>query len=150
MATQEMKMILNPSSISRHVRTYILLSYKVFPLFLMLKWLVVNWNKQKWLQGYLLGNPITEQGTETTAQFRFAHGMALISDELYEVRFRTLSKPLLVLESINDMKDGKKSKYQQSSICWAIFAVTEDKLWRWISVQVSHQYTVYKGCSGFL
>ncbi|RVX22377.1 Serine carboxypeptidase-like 2 [Vitis vinifera] len=34
--------------------------------------------------GYLLGNPVTEKGTETTAQFRFAHGMALISDELYE------------------------------------------------------------------
>ena len=108
MATQEMKMILNLSSISRHVGTYILFSYKVFPLFLMLKWLVVNWNKQKWLQGYLLGNPVTEKGTETTAQFRFAHGMALISDELYEVRFRTLSKPLLVSESINDMKDRKK------------------------------------------
>ena len=85
--TQAMKMALSPSSISRHVGTYILLySSKVLPFYLMLKWLVVNWKKQKWLQGYLLGNPITEPAMETRAGFQFAHGMGLISDELYEVR----------------------------------------------------------------
>ncbi|CAH2067041.1 unnamed protein product [Thlaspi arvense] len=36
------------------------------------------------LQGYVLGNPITESETHTNSRIPFAHGMALISDELYE------------------------------------------------------------------
>ncbi|XP_059635200.1 serine carboxypeptidase-like 2 isoform X2 [Cornus florida] len=36
------------------------------------------------LKGYLLGNPITLPASESNYQIPFAHGMALISDELYE------------------------------------------------------------------
>ncbi|CAH2067047.1 unnamed protein product [Thlaspi arvense] len=34
-------------------------------------------------QGYVLGNPVTEFETDTNSRIPFAHGMALISDELY-------------------------------------------------------------------
>lgn len=36
-------------------------------------------------QGYVLGNPLTEFETDMNSRIPFAHGMALISDELYEV-----------------------------------------------------------------
>uniref|UniRef100_M4CI16 Uncharacterized protein n=1 Tax=Brassica campestris TaxID=3711 RepID=M4CI16_BRACM len=36
------------------------------------------------LQGYVLGNPLTEFETDMNSRIPFAHGMALISDELYE------------------------------------------------------------------
>ncbi|OAP13452.1 hypothetical protein AXX17_AT1G67510 [Arabidopsis thaliana] len=36
------------------------------------------------LQGYVLGNPITEHAIDYNYRIPFAHGMALISDELYE------------------------------------------------------------------
>lgn len=36
-------------------------------------------------QGYILGNPITEFELEKNSNIPYAHGMALISDELYEV-----------------------------------------------------------------
>ncbi|VVA95137.1 unnamed protein product [Arabis nemorensis] len=36
------------------------------------------------LQGYLLGNPLTEPETDFDYAIPYAHGMALISDELYE------------------------------------------------------------------
>jgi len=38
----------------------------------------------KYIQGYLLGNPITTR-KEKNDEIPFAHGMGLISDELYEV-----------------------------------------------------------------
>jgi len=38
------------------------------------------------LQGYVLGNPLTDYTTGSNSRIPFAHGMALISDELYEVR----------------------------------------------------------------
>ncbi|XP_010417054.1 PREDICTED: serine carboxypeptidase-like 9 [Camelina sativa] len=36
------------------------------------------------LQGYVLGNPVTDYATERNYRVQFAHGMSLISDELYE------------------------------------------------------------------
>ncbi|XP_056846452.1 serine carboxypeptidase-like 2 isoform X1 [Raphanus sativus] len=36
------------------------------------------------LQGYVLGNPLTEFEIDLNSRIPFAHGMALISDELYE------------------------------------------------------------------
>ncbi|XP_023642300.1 serine carboxypeptidase-like 7 isoform X3 [Capsella rubella] len=36
------------------------------------------------LQGYVLGNPSTESDTDKNYRIPYAHGMALISDELYE------------------------------------------------------------------
>ncbi|KAF8092011.1 hypothetical protein N665_0428s0021 [Sinapis alba] len=36
------------------------------------------------IQGYILGNPITEFELEKNSNIPYAHGMALISDELYE------------------------------------------------------------------
>lgn len=39
----------------------------------------------KWLQGYLLGNPSTDKRMDKNGVVQFLHGMAIISDELYEV-----------------------------------------------------------------
>ncbi|XP_050214128.1 serine carboxypeptidase-like 17 [Mercurialis annua] len=36
------------------------------------------------LQGYIIGNPVTDSSFDTNAKIPFAHGMALISDELYQ------------------------------------------------------------------
>ncbi|KAG7651555.1 Peptidase S10 serine carboxypeptidase [Arabidopsis thaliana x Arabidopsis arenosa] len=36
------------------------------------------------LQGYVLGNPLTDYAIDSNSRIPFAHGMALISDELYE------------------------------------------------------------------
>jgi len=36
-------------------------------------------------QGYILGNPITYFEVDQNYRIPFSHGMALISDELYEV-----------------------------------------------------------------
>lgn len=36
-------------------------------------------------KGYILGNPITQITSENNSKIPYAHGMALISDELYEV-----------------------------------------------------------------
>ena len=38
------------------------------------------------LQGYVLGNPVTDIEFDYNHRIPFTHGMALISDELYEVR----------------------------------------------------------------
>ncbi|XP_030528666.1 serine carboxypeptidase-like 2 isoform X2 [Rhodamnia argentea] len=41
------------------------------------------------IQGYVLGNPATDPGFDNNAPVPFAHGMGLISDELYESLKRT-------------------------------------------------------------
>ena len=39
-----------------------------------------------WFQGYLVGNPVTDEKFDNGAFVPYAHGMGLISDELYEVK----------------------------------------------------------------
>lgn len=38
-----------------------------------------------WTQGYLLGNPFTDQLLDHNSKYKFAHQMGLLSNELYEV-----------------------------------------------------------------
>uniref|UniRef100_A0A0D3GXY0 Uncharacterized protein n=1 Tax=Oryza barthii TaxID=65489 RepID=A0A0D3GXY0_9ORYZ len=42
-------------------------------------------------QGYLLGNPVTDHNFDTPSKIPFAHGMGLISDELYEAYKKSCS-----------------------------------------------------------
>ena len=37
------------------------------------------------LQGYIIGNPLTDPKFDVPAKFPYVHGMGLISDEQYEV-----------------------------------------------------------------
>lgn len=43
-------------------------------------------------QGYILGNPVTDTKLEHNYLIPFAYGMALISEELYEVFFNSHKK----------------------------------------------------------
>uniref|UniRef100_A0A0D3H0N0 Serine carboxypeptidase-like 19 n=1 Tax=Oryza barthii TaxID=65489 RepID=A0A0D3H0N0_9ORYZ len=43
------------------------------------------------LKGYLLGNPVTDHNFDTPSKIPFAHGMGLISDELYEAYKKSCS-----------------------------------------------------------
>jgi hypothetical protein len=36
-------------------------------------------------QGYIAGNPVTDNQFDTDGQIPYLHGMGLVSDELYEV-----------------------------------------------------------------
>ena len=38
------------------------------------------------VQGYLVGNPLTGENIDTSSQVPYAHGVGIISDQLYEVR----------------------------------------------------------------
>ena len=38
-----------------------------------------------WLQGYMIGNPLTDRFIDFNSRMQFAHNFALLSDELYEV-----------------------------------------------------------------
>lgn len=41
--------------------------------------------KTLFIQGYILGNPVTSKAHDDNYKIPFNHGMGLISDELYEV-----------------------------------------------------------------
>ncbi|XP_023642756.1 serine carboxypeptidase-like 16 isoform X3 [Capsella rubella] len=52
------------------------------------------------LQGYVLGSPVTDPDLDTNSRIQFAHGMALISDELYELYGYKLSEYWVNKESV--------------------------------------------------
>lgn len=41
-------------------------------------------------QGYVIGNPVTDSAHDKDSRIPFAHGAALISDELFEVQLHKL------------------------------------------------------------
>ncbi|CAN8314828.1 unnamed protein product [Cochlearia groenlandica] len=53
------------------------------------------------LQGYILGNPITNYKYEINYRIPFAHGMSLISDELYESLKKTCNGNYEKVDSLN-------------------------------------------------
>uniref|UniRef100_A0A1J3F1F5 Serine carboxypeptidase-like 15 n=3 Tax=Noccaea caerulescens TaxID=107243 RepID=A0A1J3F1F5_NOCCA len=65
------------------------------------------------LQGYVLGNPITDLDFDKNARIPFSHGMALISDELYESLKRNcggnyFNADPLNTECLQDVEEFKK------------------------------------------
>ncbi|KAI8554625.1 hypothetical protein RHMOL_Rhmol05G0112500 [Rhododendron molle] len=64
-------------------------SYAGIPIPLITK-KIIDGNKDKDklylnIKGYLIGSPVTDSSIDTNSKVEFAHGMALISDEIYEV-----------------------------------------------------------------
>uniref|UniRef100_A0A1J3JTA6 Serine carboxypeptidase-like 15 n=1 Tax=Noccaea caerulescens TaxID=107243 RepID=A0A1J3JTA6_NOCCA len=53
------------------------------------------------LQGYVLGNPVAELDVDKNARIPFAHGMALISDELYESMKRSCGGDYYNVDPLN-------------------------------------------------
>ncbi|CAH2034597.1 unnamed protein product [Thlaspi arvense] len=53
------------------------------------------------LQGYMLGNPLTDIDLDFNTRIPFAHGMALISDELYESLKRSCGGNYFKVDPIN-------------------------------------------------
>lgn len=71
-----------------YIYIYFLKNSLLFLLLLYIKFwklktlTIVSFSYKK---GYILGNPITQIKSEDNSKIPYAHGMALISDELYEV-----------------------------------------------------------------
>ncbi|VVA93125.1 unnamed protein product [Arabis nemorensis] len=53
------------------------------------------------LQGYVLGNPVTDLSVDYNTRIPFAHGMALISDELYESMKRSCGGNYFDVDPLN-------------------------------------------------
>ncbi|KAJ4898169.1 Serine carboxypeptidase-like 17 [Raphanus sativus] len=53
------------------------------------------------LQGYVLGNPATEEESDTNWRIPFAHGMGLISDEIYESLRRSCTGNYVKVDPLN-------------------------------------------------
>ncbi|KAJ3700351.1 hypothetical protein LUZ61_004056 [Rhynchospora tenuis] len=52
----------------------------------------LSYRPDSWTQGYLAGNPVSDWNIDRNGRLQFAHGMALISDELYEISGYLLSE----------------------------------------------------------
>lgn len=63
-------------------------------------------------QGYILGNAATEPTVEENSKIPFAHGMGLISNELYEVTQSSISVPQLNVIS----EKREEAKYEITRI----------------------------------
>jgi len=66
------------------------------------------------LQGYVLGNPITEHAIDYNYRIPFAHGMALISDELYESLKRVCKGEYVDPRDTECLKLVEEFMYQRS------------------------------------
>jgi len=53
------------------------------------------------LQGYVLGSPVTDYDLDRNSRIQFAHGMALISNELYESMKRTCGGNYIFVDPLN-------------------------------------------------
>ncbi|CAI0464499.1 unnamed protein product, partial [Linum tenue] len=78
------------------------------------------------LKGYMIGNPVTGGGFDNNAQIPFAHGMALISDELYQSLEESCGGEYeridpTNLECLNNLKAFRQPQFYSYLICkyWA-------------------------------
>lgn len=56
------------------------------------------------VQGYLVGNPVTDNNFDGASRIPFVHGMGIISDEIYEVRMdnsTTLNSTMVCVFRLN-------------------------------------------------
>ncbi|KAJ4825255.1 hypothetical protein Tsubulata_042804 [Turnera subulata] len=65
------------------------------------------------LKGYLLGNPVTDRKAENNWDFPFAHGMGLISDELYESLKKSCGREFTIIDPANVECLEHKQSFQE-------------------------------------
>ncbi|CAN1274556.1 Serine carboxypeptidase-like 2 [Linum perenne] len=98
------------------------------------------------LKGYILGNPTTDYAIHLNAQIPAAHGMALISDELYRELQKSCRGEYTRVDSTNfECKKNLQAFYQCLSgiNVWAILApncLAADKTRRRMLLQKKHYY----------
>ncbi|KAH7567546.1 hypothetical protein JRO89_XS07G0090600 [Xanthoceras sorbifolium] len=73
------------------------------------------------LQGYILGNPLTDSNVDWNSVIPFAHGMGLISDELYESLKRTCRGQYQIIDPsnedcLNDIQAYKKARVEYAHV----------------------------------
>ncbi|KAI4366493.1 hypothetical protein MLD38_022364 [Melastoma candidum] len=66
------------------------------------------------IQGYVLGNPGTDSATDSNAAIPFAHGMGLISDELYQSLRENCKGNYLGKEFVSQQCSDDLAAYRQS------------------------------------
>jgi hypothetical protein len=75
---------------------------------------IYNQELTKFVQGYLIGNPATDVDYDFNSFVPFAHGMGLISNDMYEVCGSALMLVLfttLIVESVPaSTGDGRRSQ----------------------------------------
>ncbi|KAK6257207.1 hypothetical protein QUC31_000666 [Theobroma cacao] len=77
------------------------------------------------LQGYILGNPRTVPTLEDNSKISFAHRMALISDELYDVIYLSSFKSLLQVSLISKFGNWTKLPSHQKEKAFKIFSIKQ-------------------------
>ncbi|CAN1775976.1 Serine carboxypeptidase-like 3 [Linum perenne] len=98
------------------------------------------------LKGYILGNPTTDYAIHLNAQIPAAHGMALISDELYQELQKSCRGEYAKVDYTNlECKKNLQAFYQCLSgiNVWAILApncLAADKTRRRMLLQKQHYY----------
>ncbi|KAI7979446.1 Serine carboxypeptidase-like 12, partial [Camellia lanceoleosa] len=99
---------------------------------------VVVW---KWFQGYILGNPVTTLDDGNYA-IPFAHGMGLISDELYEINALKLSHLWLNDDRVREALHIQKGSIGEWNRCTNGLPYTQ-------SIWDSFQYHVNLSTKGY-
>ncbi|XP_037493466.1 serine carboxypeptidase-like 2 isoform X3 [Jatropha curcas] len=109
--------------------------------------------KKKNLKGYILGNPITDPNFDTNSKVSYAHGMGLISDELYESLKRSCRGNYVDIEPSNteclrNMQGFNKAYGYVLSYIWVndssvreALHIREGSIEQWVRCNTELSYT---------
>ncbi|KAL0664965.1 hypothetical protein Bca4012_101803 [Brassica carinata] len=102
------------------------------------------------LQGYVLGNPMTERKTDDNHRIPYAHGMALISDELYESLKRICKGEYTYVDPLNTKCLKLVEEYHKVHVIIAMcylhtgrkaLQINEESIGEWIRCKHDIPYT---------